>query len=182
MKRKIKDLTRQEMYMIAKNYAYTSDSKSGEYFSEKYNISQSTFYNILHKVVAESIVSVEIARCIKEKAASNAERHAGVHARERINGVYNALIRSRDDYHLTKEEAKKWVRKYIESELDIDSFAIQNYLKAFLLKRALNDAIVYLWIKDEEIEKLKEKIKKQKSKDIDEAFEKLFEKRKENKK
>ena len=47
--RKLQDLSRREMYIIAKDYAMTSQANSGGFLTEKYQISSATFYNILQK-------------------------------------------------------------------------------------------------------------------------------------
>ena len=71
MKRTIKDISRREMYAMAQEYAETDYLLSGNYFAERYEISTSTFYAVLHKAISESLVSIEIARKITQKAAYN---------------------------------------------------------------------------------------------------------------
>lgn len=180
-KRKLKDLSRYEMSIIAKEYATSSMLYSGEYFMRKYRISSSTFYNVLHKAILESIVSESVARMIANKAATNNERHGGDGAKGRTLDMYEELIKSRKSYRLQRAEAKKWVLKYLESEFDIETFANRNYLEVSLFKRALHDAVVNSWIDDIKVKQLQEKTKNQKNADIDNAFEKLIEKRNENK-
>lgn len=180
-KRKLKDLSRREMSIIAEEYASSSCFYSGEYFTKKYRISSSTFYNILHKVILESIVRESIAQRIAAKAASNNERHGGEAAKQRTIDMYRELIEKSKTYRLGREDAKKWALNYLESPHDIDYFAQMNYLKPILLKRALYDVIVNSWLNDELVSRLYEKTKNQKNADIDNAFEKLFEKRNQNK-
>ena len=72
MKRTIKQLSRYEMLVIATEYANTPYSVSGDFFSERYEVSKNTFYNILHKVIIESIVTLDIAKQIAKKAVAEA--------------------------------------------------------------------------------------------------------------
>ena len=158
MKRKIKDIPRRELSIIAKEYAMTPNSKSGEHFSEKYRISVSTFYKILHKAVLESMVTEDEAKLISKKAASNAERHGGEGAKIQTLETYNKLIKARKDYRFEKEEAKKWCKRFIISEYGIGEFCKNYCLEVFILRRALADSIEYSWISDEELSMLKEKL------------------------
>lgn len=180
-KRKLKDLSRYEMSIIAKEYATSSMLYSGEYFMRTYRISSTTFYNVLHKVIVESIVPENIARLIANKAANNNERHGGDSAKRRTLDMYEELIKARKSYRLQRAEAKKWVLKYLESEFDIETFSKRNYLEVSLFKRALHDAVVNSWIDDIKVKQLREKTKNQKNAEIDSSFEKLIEKRNKNK-
>ena len=175
--RTLKDLSRHEIKVIAEDYAYSSVTKTGEFFAERYDITLSTFYNLLKKAITESIVSETTAKAIANKAAENTERHGGSGARRRTLDMYASLIASRKTYRLNRDEAKKWVRKYINSTLFIETFARENYIDVYLLKRALRDAVINGWITDEEINLLKEKTKLQQKENVEEAFAKMLEMR-----
>ena len=157
MKRTIKDISRREMYAMAQEYAETDYLLSGNYFAERYEISTSTFYAVLHKAISESLVSIEIARKITQKAAYNTGRHGGEAAKTRIFRVYQDYIRERETYRFDREEAKKWVRLYIDSEDDIEAFAKKKLLNLKILKRALYDVVTNSWLGAEYIERLREK-------------------------
>lgn len=173
MKRTIKDISRREMYAMAQEYAETDYLLSGNYFAERYEISTSTFYAVLHKAISESLVSIEIARKITQKAAYNTGRHGGEAAKTRIFRVYQDYIRERETYRFDREEAKKWVRLYIDSEDDIEAFAKKKLLNLKILKRALYDVVTNSWLGAEYIEKLREKTIMQNTTYFERAFEKV---------
>lgn len=175
--RSIREVTRNEMYCIAKEYANTPGERNGQFFSEKYNLSESTFYAILHKAVLESIVSIEIARNIQRKSADNSYMHGGKSGQKRTFYMYERLINKRKICRLRKEEAKRLIRSYLLSELSLKAFADAYFVNELLFKRALADAVVYSWINDKEVEILKEKTRKQKGDSIEEGFAKLMQKR-----
>lgn len=177
MKRKLKELSRREICVIAMEYSSTSNEKSGDYFSKRYNISTATFYNVLHKAILESIVNEKIARIIAKKAAYNNQIHGGEAAKRRTLSMYEELIKESKYHRLGRDEAKKWVTLYIESDLNIDDFSKENCIEVILLKRALYDAIIYSWIDDEKVNMLKEKTKKYKAEGVEISFEKILEKR-----
>ena len=181
MKNDLRTLTRCEIYFIAKEYAESKIEQAGEHFAEKYQISESTFYAVLHKAVLESIVSCDVARKIQKKAAENSRLHGGKYAQIRTFNTYEELINRRAKYRLKREEAKKIVRKYIASDLFLEPFSKNYYVDAVLLKRALSDVIVYSWVSDDEVELIKEKTRKQKGDSIEEGFTKLMQKRLYNK-
>lgn len=175
--RNLKALSRHEIKVIAEDYANSSVTKTGEFFAERYDITVSTFYNVLKKAITESIVSERTARLIANKAAENTERHGGSGARRRTLDMYDVLIASRKNYRLNRDEAKKWTKKYINSNLFIEAFSREYYIDVYLLKRALKDAVINGWINDEEVNLLKEKTKLQKEENVEEAFAKMLEKR-----
>ena len=177
--RKLQDLSRREMYIIAKDYAMTSQANSGGFLTEKYQISSATFYNILHKVVLERIVPENVAKMIATKAANNNYNHGGEGAKIRTLEMYEDLITKSKSHRLRRADAKYWTIKYIESEYDLNNFAKAYYLDVVLLKRALYDTVVNCWIDTNKVEQLKEKTKRHKEEDVEEAFEKMLEKRKE---
>lgn len=175
--RTLKDLSRHEIKVIAEDYAYSSVTKTGEFFAERYDITLSTFYNLLKKAITESIVSETTAKAIANKAAENTERHGGSGARRRTLDMYNSLIASRKSFRLNRSEAKKWTKIYIESELFIEAFSRHYYIDSVLLKRALKDSVINGWITDEEVNLLKEKTKLSKDDNVEEAFAKMLEMR-----
>ena len=180
--RKLHELSRYEVYIIAKDYATTSQAVSGGYLSQKYQITSATFYNVLHKAILERIVSETVAKMIAAKAATNNYNHGGEGARIRTLEMYEDLIRNSKKHRLGRSDAKYWTIKYIESELELENFAKANYIDEILLKRAFYDTVVNCWIDDKEVELLKVKTKNHKEKDIEEAFEKMLEKRDETSK
>ena len=180
--RKLQDLSRREMYIIAKDYAMTSQANSGGVLNEKYQISSSTFYNVLHKAILERIVTENVARIIADKAANNNYNHGGEGAKIRTLEMYEDLIKKSKTHRLGRADAKYWTLNYIESELDLKTFAFANHLNEVLLKRALYDTVVNCWIDNKAVEQLKEKTKKHKEEDIEEAFGKMIEKRSETSK
>ena len=178
MARELKDFSRREIKEIAEEYANTPYKKSCEHFMEEYNISESTFYNVLHKAVVESIVSTTFARMIQNKAAANSERHGGINAKKRTFNAYEHLINKRTGFRFKVAEGKKLVLKYIYSEATIEVFACDNCVNLLLLKRALRDAVVFSWITNNQVKLLEEKTRKQKGEAMEEGFKKLLEKRK----
>lgn len=173
MKRTIKEISRREMLSMALEYAETDNLLSGVYFAERYEISTSTFYAILHKAISESLVTIEIARKIAQKAACNTARHGGDSAKTRTYRVYQDYIRERSTYRFEKAEAKRWAESYINSKDDVETFAKHNYLDLKILKRALYDVVVNNWLNIECIEKLKEKTIVQSIAHFEKAFEKV---------
>lgn len=178
MARILKDLSRREIKEIAEEYANTPFCKSCEYFMDEYNISESTFYNVLHKAVLESIVSESTAKMIQNKAAGNSERHGGVNAKKRTLNTYEHLLNQRTGFRFKVSEGKKIVLKYISSEKPIEIFAYDNCVNLRLLKLALRDAVVFAWITNKQVKLLEEKTRKQKGEAMEEGFKKLLEKRK----
>lgn len=157
MKRTIKQLSRYEMLVIATEYANTSYSVSGDFFSERYEVSKNTFYSILHKVIIESIVTLDIAKQIAKKATYNTKKHGGEGAERRTFRVYENDIKLRESFRFGREEAKKWTEKYADSIENIETFCRRNFLNIIIFKRALFDVITYAWVTPEYIEKLMSK-------------------------
>lgn len=157
MKRTIKQLSRYEMLVIATEYANTPYSVSGDFFSERYEVSKNTFYNILHKVIIESIVTLDIAKQIAKKAVYNTKMHGGEGAEIRTFRVYENDIKLREHFRFSREEARKWTEKYADSTENIETFCRRNFLNIIIFKRALFDVITYAWVTPEYIEKLMSK-------------------------
>jgi hypothetical protein len=174
MARKIKDIPRKEMKAIAVEYANTPFNHSAEVFMEKYNIRESTFYNIRHKAILESMVTENVARMIQNKASANSKKHGGEYARIRTFNTYEYLLNQRKAYRLKVSEAKKIVLRYIYSDIYLETFAQNNCVDVVLLKRALRDAVVYGWISNKQVKLLEEKTRQQKGEEMEAGFQRLL--------
>ena len=71
MKKTARDFSRRQVKKLAEEYANTPIQYSADYFTIEYEISTSTFYNLLEKAVYENIVSDETVKLMEAKAMSN---------------------------------------------------------------------------------------------------------------
>lgn len=77
MLKTVKDFSREQIHGIAWRYATSGFELSHRYYEGEYEISQSTFYNLLKKAVIENVVSDEIVEKMAKKSASNSLYSAG---------------------------------------------------------------------------------------------------------
>ena len=159
MKRKLESFSRREIYGIAKDYATTTCEVSAEHYCEVYQISASTFYNLIGKAIREHIVSEQIAGMIAEKSASNSERHGGGGGKYRSHSRYVRLMEQRRAFNFSRKEKKRYAVEYANSDdtIDMRAFAREKYMSVGLLQRTLVSAVVDNIVSDEVVEQLYQK-------------------------
>ncbi len=154
--RVLKDFSRIEIKQIAEEYA--NEPVSHSYFSKKYNISRSTFYNILNKSIIEHIVSYDTAIKMKNRAISNTENKLKTNiGASKISLHYDRIISKRDSFIFSKNTRVKIIRNFANRDPQISKteFCKINVIDNKLLDKMIIQAIVY----NEISKKLYKKIK-----------------------
>lgn len=157
MGRSIRQLSRYDMLVIATDYAQSPCFYSGDFFSEKYGISKSTFYSVLKKAIVESIVSIEVAKQIMEKAACNTKQHGGEGAEVITRHAYKNKLEERQFFRFDQKEAELWAKRFADSDEDMYTFCNRNCVHIKLLCQAIGDVICNSWLEPEDIDRLKAK-------------------------
>lgn len=155
--KRLKDFSRAQIKKIATEYAISEPACDHSYFEREYEISNSTFYNLLDKAIIESIVDERIAWKIGQKACANSSAKAGGNAGIRSK-IHNAnLMEKRRTFKFSKREAKKVATEYAESLLGKEAFCKKNCITKKLFDNALVRAIAQNWIDDKTYEAIKSK-------------------------
>jgi len=177
--KRLKDFSRAQIKKIATEYARSEPACNHSYFEREYEISDSTFYNLLNKAIIESIVDEEIARQIGEKASRNSTVKAGKYAGVRSKIHNEHLLLKRKNFRFPKKEAKEIVIKYSESSLSKEKFCEKNCITKKLFDNAMIRAITQNWITNKCYKRLKSKAIKNHddSPEVYELFQKLDEMR-----
>ncbi len=187
MARQIKDFNRRMILELAKEYANSSAEFSRSFFCKKEDISQGTFYRILHKAIEEWIVDEETARKIAWKSEQNASQGSeskagGIQSRH----AYEESFRKRDEFDISRSTAKKYAEMYAYSDLLQTPFKISEVMPTPFFNALMKKAIVENIVSDEIVKKLKIKAMRSNNSTIAyNFFEELEEQRrefKENKK
>lgn len=155
--KRLKDFSRSQIKKVATEYATSDLACNHSYFEREYDISDSTFYNLLDKAIIESIVDEDIARKIGNKAAANASTKAGESAGIRSKLHNSHLMMKRKNFKFSKVEAKKMAIKYAKSSLSKEAFCKSNCITKKLFDDALVRAIAECWIDDKTYEEIKSK-------------------------
>lgn len=174
MGRTIRSFSRRELYEMAIHYVESPAKYSGDFFADMYGISKSTFYHILHKVVEESIVSIEVSKRIAEKAAENTFKYGGKGAEIVTYESYNRSIERRKVFRFGKEEAKRYVSAYIASNQTLENFSFNNYMQPQTLLFAIYDVTINVWLPKEKIIGAKEILFPVPRIELDEALTNIF--------
>jgi len=155
--KRLTDFSRAQIEKIATEYAMSEPAYDHSPFELAYDISKSTFYNLLDKAIIESIVGEGIARKIGQKASMNSSVKAGRNAGIRSK-IHNAnLMKKRETFTFSKVEAKKVATKYAKSSLNKEAFCKSNCITKKLFDNALVRAIAECWIDDKTYEAIKSK-------------------------
>ena len=155
--KRLKDFSRAQIKKIATEYAETDLQYTHSYFETEYEMSESTFFNMLDKAIIESIVDSEIAIKIGEKAAKNSEEKAGEYAAKRGRKHNSHLMMKREIFKFSKTEAKKIAVRYAKSPLSKKEFCKQNAIEVHLFDDALVRTISENRISDDIYQLIKEK-------------------------
>ncbi len=183
MGKTVKDFSRKQIAMIAKQYVESSSPHAHTKISEEQGISDSTFYNILKKAVVENVVDMETVRLMAQKAMNNSEAKAGRSARKRSFRYYQGLLVKRMEYIPPKGKAKELTKAYADTEKTKEQFIASMYVTEALLNRTILKCIVENWVSDEVVLKLKEKsLEKDSSSKVQEFWEQVEALRIENQK
>lgn len=174
MGKTVKDFSRKQIAMIAKQYVESSSPHAHTKISEEQGISDSTFYNILKKAVVENVVDMETVRLMAQKAMNNSEAKAGRSARKRSFRYYQGLVVKRMEYIPPKGKAKELTKAYADTEKTKEQFIASMYVTEALLNRTILKCIVENWVSDEVVLKLKEKsLEKDSSSKVQEFWEQV---------
>lgn len=145
MSNKIKSFTRQEIKDIAEEYARNDVSRS--YFSEKYFISETTFYNMLDKAIIEHIVSFDMALRMKKRAISNKKKRLNTTSKgiKSTENHYHTLFEKRKAFLFTKKERVRILTEFANRNLKESkvAFCEANIFDLELLEKLLIKSIVY---------------------------------------
>lgn len=145
MSNKLKSFSRQEIKDIAEEYARNDVSRS--HFSEKYFISETTFYNMLDKAIIEHIVSFDMALRMKKRAISNKKKRLNTTSKgvKSTENHYLMLFEKRKQFLFTKKERIKILTEFANRDLKESKLAFCK-AKLFdleLLEKLLIKSIVY---------------------------------------
>lgn len=183
MSKTVKDFSRKQIAMIAKQYAASSSPHAHTKISEEQEISDSTFYTILRKAVVENIVDMKTVQLMAQKAMDNSEAKVGRKARKRSFKYYQRLVVKRTEYMLPKDKAIELTKAYANTEKTKSQFIARMYVTEALLNRTLLKCIVENWVPDEVVLKLKKKsLGKDNSPKVQEFWEQIETFRSENQK
>lgn len=145
MSNKIKSFTREEIKDIAEEYARNDVSRS--YFSEKYFISETTFYNMLNKAIIEHIVSFETALRMKKRAIANKKKRLNTNSKgvKSTENHYHILFEKRKVFLFTKKERVRILTEFANRNLKESktAFCEANVFDLELLEKLLIKSIVY---------------------------------------
>ena len=157
--RSISQLTRQQMKIIAENYASTSNEISGGIISKQYELSKGTLGRLLKKVVVEHIVTEEVATRIMIKSAENAEVHGGVGAYTRVINAYHRYLKERRTFRFDRNTEVELVTEYANSPVSPIDFWQSHTMDRLLFNRTLVFAVIESLVDDNTVELLKKKAK-----------------------
>lgn len=155
--KRLKDFSRKQIREIATVYATTELACNYSYFEKEYEISETTFYNILKKAIIESIVDDEIAKQIGRKTEKNSAKKAGKGAGIRSRRHQEDLLLKRKAFKMKKSEAIKIAIRYSKSNFNKKQFCLVNIITIKLFDDALVRAITENWVDDECYERIKSK-------------------------
>lgn len=158
MERKFKDFDRRMIRFIASDYATSSLEYSRGYFCRRENISEHTFYRILHAAVERQIVDDNVASKIASKSEKNSAKSAGCEgARIRSVQAYANSFEKRKNYVMSKREAKEIAEAYANSYMQQKEFKELWGLSTHLFNYALVNAIVERLVDDSTVELIRKK-------------------------
>lgn len=152
----LKDFSRMEIKQIAEEYANEPVSQS--YFTKKYNISRSTFYDILNKAVIEHIVSYDTVINMKNRAILNVEnKFEKTIGTSKILLHYGRIISKRDSFIFSKNKRVKILRDFANRDPKISKtkFCEINFIDTKLLDKMIIQAIAYNEISEKTYKKIK---------------------------
>lgn len=150
-----RQFSRDEVWEIATKYATSRYSHTN--FEEEFQSTRSSFYTVLDRAVIENIVDSDTVDAMEKKAKYNAEAKAGGAAIGRTEKHYSYLRKKRKEYMLPKEEAVELSIMYAEHKASKKQFCKEKHITEQLLNRTIKKAVIYNWVGDEVVEKLKEK-------------------------
>lgn len=157
MLRHLCNLSRKMVHQIAAEYANSHYDCSCSYFTRKYSISKSTFYNLLKKAIKEGIVSDRTAKLIAEKSSYNSYLKAGEPGKIRSEKYHRWLFQQRSTFLLSITQSRKLAEEYANSHLPKAEFCKSFLITTELFDRTLNRAIIECWISDDVFNMLKQK-------------------------
>ncbi len=157
MKRTVKNFSRVQMAELARQYAETEFACSHQFFEQEYNISSSTFYNLLAKAIIIGAVNDKTISLIVRKAVFNSTAKAGEAAGIRSKKKYAHLIIERQKYLPKEKEILHWTILYSNSPLSKKSFCRYYCIDSHLLDKIILTAIAKQIITEETFNKLKQK-------------------------
>lgn len=196
---RLKSFSRLEIKKIAEEYANSCYTRS--YFCEKYNISPSTFYNILDKAIVEHIVSFNTAINMKKRAIANKrERLKSNKGIKSTTEHYNKLLESRNNFIFNKMVRLSILKEFSERDIreSKTEFCINHVFDIELLEKIFIFSIIhnelpnkiYLKIKENSLiaisdtnsvnnffnllEKLKEEVMSGKTFEVHELYNKVY--------
>lgn len=157
MKRTIKEFSRKQIKWIAEEYARTVNMKSGAYYCELCDISESTFHNILKKAIIESVVSEEMGWKIARKSAENTSRHGGRPAYIRTMNAYKKYFEQRRLFEFPRDMKIFYATEYANSSMNSLEFMMEHCMEKRLFDKTLENAIVQGLVNDDVVDILEQK-------------------------
>lgn len=140
-----------ELYRLSKNiatdYANTTPERARSILTEKYNVSESTFYTLLEMAITHHLVSDQTFEQIRKKTLTNQSAH-GNSGYSSIN-KYNMLENKRKEYSAFSKADIRYIAKYFAEHPEISkksvsmtfSFTSSKVLDQILL-RACKELII----------------------------------------
>ena len=158
MARRFKDFTRKMIGELAESYAKSSAECSRSYYCRNADITEATFYKILHTAIEQWIVDEETARMIARKSSLNAgkgsESEAGSIQSRR---AYDESFKIRDSYEIPKSYAKKYAILYAYSSYNQRNFRNFERMPTKYFNKLIKKAIIECIISDEVVATLRKK-------------------------
>lgn len=158
MAKQLKDYTRSMIFDLASDYADFSSEYARSFFCEREQISQGTFYKILHKAIEEWIVDDKVA----EKIAQKSELNAGKGAASKLGSyqsrkAYDESFEKRNNYVVSRATAKKYAQMYAYSQFKQREFRASEIMPTKFFNAVLIKAITENIISDEVVKQLRHK-------------------------
>lgn len=182
-KRTARDFSRKEEYEVALLYASSYQEFSANVIAEALGVSESTCRTVLDNAVIHNVVNDKIVRLMSEKAARNAQIHAGIKGKYSSLKHYETLRAKRAAYLPSKREIIIIVKSYAESDLPKECFSQTHYITKQLLTKLIHLAIVNCYVNDKTVDLLKAKsIERYGLSDVEDFWKEILNNRNENKK
>lgn len=149
-KKTLRDLSRKEIKSIAVDYS-TQWLIPTINFINKYNISETTFYNALRKAVVEGIVDEETVSNMEARAMNSAYLKAGLAGKKRSWKHYENLRSKRENFSFSNKDAKRITVNFINSNETVTDYAKRIVITDDLLQWTFDDSINKKLLSEEEV-------------------------------
>ena len=130
---------------IVKEYANSDLDFARTYYSEKYNISNHTFYTLRDYAIIFCLVDTDTCKKLQKKSTANYSRNNASNSAKASIAHYNSLLEKRQRFlnSFSSNEIKDIALKYVEG-VDVEKIAIAYDTGAFAIKYLLKKGIVSL--------------------------------------